>query len=72
MRGLLYPKGNVIGGSRDWDGHYSWSAIVLPLMLTRQKLECILPLGTLLHACMFLYNLGRLAQWALFVLVQEK
>ncbi len=60
MRGLLYLKGKVIGGSGDWDGHCSWSAIVLPLTLTRQKLGRIPPLGTLLCACMFLYNLGSL------------
>ncbi len=60
MRGLLYPKFNVIEGSGDRDGHRSWSAIVLPLTLTRQKLGRIPHLGTLLHACMFLYNLGSL------------
>ncbi len=60
MRGLLYPKGNVVGGSGDQDGHCSWSAIVLPLTLTGRKLGRVPPLGTLLRACMFLYNLGSL------------
>jgi hypothetical protein len=60
MRGLLYPKGNIIGGSGDWDGHCSWSAIVLPLTLTGQNLGHVPPLGTLLHACMFLYIVGSL------------
>jgi hypothetical protein len=60
MRGLLYPKGNIIGGSGDRDGHCSWSAIVLPLTLTGRKLEHVPPLGTSLRACMFLYKIGSL------------